>query len=115
MKLIIAIIQPAQYSAVMDVLKTAGIKGITVTDVHGVGRQGGRTVVYRGTEQALNLVPKVKLEIAVDEDDVEFVIQAILSRARSGPEGRIGDGKILVLPLEDAVRIRTGEVGTAAI
>ena len=88
MKLIIAIIQPAQYSAVMDVLKTAGIKGITVTDVHGVGRQGGRTVVYRGIERAVNLIPKVKLEIAVDDDDVDLVVQAILA-----PRGAARRGK----------------------
>ena len=115
MKLIMAVVQPSRFEAVKDLLTRAGVKGLTVTDAHGVGRQRGKTEIYRGQEYAVNLVAKVKLEIAVDDEDVENVIETIVKGARSGEEGKIGDGKIFVLPLEEVMRIRTGEVGAAAI
>jgi len=115
MKLITAIVQPSRFEAVKDLLARAGVKGITVTDAHGVGRQRGRTEIYRGHEYTVNLVPKVKLEIAVDDGDADTVIDTIVKGARTGEEGKIGDGKIFVSPLENVVRIRTGEVGAAAL
>jgi nitrogen regulatory protein PII len=115
MKLIVAIVQPARFEVVKDLLTRSGVKGLTVTDAHGVGRQRGRTEIYRGQEYTVNLITKVKLEIAVDDDDADRVIETIVRGARSGDEGKIGDGKIFVLPLDEAVRIRTGEVGAAAL
>jgi nitrogen regulatory protein PII len=108
-------VQPSRFEAVKDLLTRSGVKGLTVTDAHGVGRQRGRTEIYRGQEYTVNLIPKVKIEIAVDDDDVDGVIETIVKGARSGEEGKIGDGKIFVGPLEDVVRIRTGEVGAAAL
>lgn len=115
MKLITAIIRPERLDAVQAALNEREVFLMTVTDVRGCGRQRGHTEVYRGTEVQIRLVPKVKLEIAVNEAFVEPTIEAIVHAARSGGTGQIGDGKIFVLPLEDCVRIRTGERGGTAI
>ena len=115
MKLITAIVQPSRFEAVKDLLARAGVKGLTVTDAHGVGRQRGKTEIYRGHEYTVNLIPKVKLEIAVDDEDTDTVIETIVKGARTGDEGKIGDGKIFVSSLENAIRIRTGEEGSAAL
>ncbi len=115
MKLITAIIQPSRFEVVKDQLARVGVKGVTVTDAHGVGRQKGHTEVYRGHEYTVNLLAKVKLEIAVEDGEVEKVIDTIIRGARTGDEGKIGDGKIFVTPLENVIRIRTGEVGAVAL
>jgi len=115
MKYIIAIIQPTRVEAVKDALSHIEVFRLTVSDVQGVGRQKGQTETYRGHEYQINFVRKVKLEIAVDDPFVEPTIEAIAQAARSGPEGRIGDGKIFVLPLEDVMRIRTRERGPEGI
>src|SRR6186713_2936693 len=111
MKLIVAIIRPEKLEDVQAALAERDVYLMTVSDVRGCGRQRGYTEVYRGTEVTVRLVPKVKLEIAVNDAFVEATVEAIVNSARSGTTGRIGDGKIFVLPLEDAVRIRTGERG----
>src|SRR5436190_22512053 len=108
MKYIIAIIQPQKLDAVREALQNAGIGGVTVSDVQGYGRQKGHTEVYRGHEYTVNFVRKVKLEIACESTSANRAIEAIANAAKSG-DGKIGDGKIFVLDLEDAVRIRTGE------
>src|SRR5919206_725641 len=105
MKMIVAVIKPSRLDAVLDAVTDAGASGITVTEVRGYGRQKGKTEVYRGAEYAVRLLPKVKLEIAVRSDQVEAVIEAI---QRSANTGKIGDGKIFVVDLESALRIRTG-------
>lgn len=115
MKYVIAIIQPSRLEAVKDALSKVEVFRLTVSDVQGLGRQKGHTEVYRGHEYEVNLVRKVKLEIAVNEEFLEPTIEAIIQGGRSGPEGKIGDGKIFVLPLEDVIRIRTGERGSEAI
>jgi nitrogen regulatory protein P-II 2 len=115
MKLILAIIQPSKLDAVKEALNKVEVFRLTVVDVQGFGRQKGQTEMYRGHELTVNMLRKVQLQIAVNEDFVEPTVNAIISAARSGPEGRIGDGKILILPLEDVVRIRTGERGPEAI
>src|SRR5690349_2810593 len=115
MKLIIAIIQPTRLEAVKAALSEVEVFRLTVMDVQGFGRQKGHTEVYRGHEFSVNLLRKVQLQIAVNEDFVEPTIQAIIKGGRSGTTGEIGDGKIFVLPLEDCIRIRTGERGTEAI
>ena len=112
MKYVIAIVKPFKLEEVREALGALGIQGITVTEVRGHGRQRGHTEFYRGAEYTVSFVPKVKLELAVDSDLVDRVIEAIQS---SGQTGQIGDGKIFVLPLEQAVRIRTGETGQAAL
>jgi nitrogen regulatory protein P-II 2 len=112
MKLIIAVIKPSRLDAVLDAVTEAGASGLTVTEVRGYGRQRGKTEVYRGAEYEVKLLPKVKLEIAVPSDIVEAVIEAIQSSANTN---KIGDGKIFVLDLERALRIRTGEQDAAAI
>ncbi|HEY0648344.1 P-II family nitrogen regulator [Phenylobacterium sp.] len=112
MKLIIAIIKPSRLDAVLDAVTEAGASGLTVTEVRGYGRQRGKTEVYRGAEYEVKLLPKVKLEIAVPSDIVEAVIEAIQTTANTN---KIGDGKIFVLDLERALRIRTGEQDAAAI
>ena len=111
MKLIVAIIRPEYLERVQEALNARDVYLMTVSDVRGCGRQRGYTEVYRGTEIETRLLPKVKLEIAVNEAFVEATIEAIVHSARSGETGQIGDGKIFVLPLEDCVRIRTGERG----
>ena len=115
MKLIIAIIQPTKLEAVKLALSKVEVYRLTVMDVQGFGRQKGFTEVYRGHEFTVNLLRKIELQIAVNEDFVEPTINALIDAARSGEEGAIGDGKILVLPLDDCIRIRTGERGPAAI
>ena len=115
MKMITAILQPSRFEAVKDLLARAGVKGLTVSDAHGVGRQKGKTEIYRGHEYTVNLIPKVKVEIAVDDEDTERVIDTIVKGARTGEEGKIGDGKVFVSELENAIRIRTGEEGSAAL
>jgi len=112
MKLIEAIIKPFKLDEVKDALNEIGIEGITVSEVKGFGRQKGHTELYRGAEYVVDFIPKVKIEIAVTDDLVAKVVDAIEQTAKTG---RIGDGKIFVMPLEDAVRIRTGEKGDEAI
>jgi nitrogen regulatory protein P-II 1 len=115
MKLIIAIIQPSRLEAVKAALTDVEVFRLTVMDVQGFGRQKGQTETYRGHEFTVNLLRKVELQIAVNEDFVEPTISAIIKGGRSGEKGEIGDGKIFVLPLEDCIRIRTGERGPEAI
>ena len=112
MKLIEAIIKPFKLDEVKDALNEVGIEGITVSEVKGFGRQKGHTELYRGAEYVVDFIPKVKLEIAVNDDLVAKVVETIENTAKTG---RIGDGKIFILPLEEAVRIRTGERGNEAI
>ncbi len=112
MKLITAVIKPSRLDAVLDAVTEAGASGLTVTEVRGYGRQKGKTEVYRGAEYAVKLLPKVKLEIAVPNEIVETVIEAL---ARAANTGKIGDGKIFVVDLETAMRIRTGERDAEAI
>jgi len=114
-KLIVAVIRPEKLEAVKDALAEVEVFRLTVSDVQGFGRQKGQTEIYRGQEYTVSLVRKVRLEIAVNEDFVEPTIGAIMRAARTGEGGRIGDGKIFVLPLADVVRIRTGERGPEAI
>ena len=115
MKLIIAIIQPTKLEAVKEALSHVEVFRLTVMDVQGFGRQKGYTEVYRGHEFTVNLLRKVQLMIAVNESFVEPTINAIIKGGRTGATGEIGDGKIFVLPLEDCIRIRTGERGKEAI
>jgi nitrogen regulatory protein P-II 2 len=112
MKLIIAVIKPSRLDAVLDAVTEAGASGLTVTEVRGYGRQRGKTEVYRGAEYEVKLLPKVKLEIAVPDDIADAVIEAVQTAANTN---KIGDGKIFVLDLERALRIRTGEQDAAAI
>ena len=112
MKLIIAIIKPFKLEEVKDALAAIGIEGMTVTEVKGFGRQKGHTEIYRGSEYTVDFLPKVKLEIAVADALAGKVIDAIVGAANTG---KIGDGKIFVVPLEDVVRIRTDEHGDAAL
>ena len=115
MKLIIAIIQPHRLEAVKEALTDVEVFRLTVTDCQGFGRQKGYVEVYRGREFTVNLVRKVQLQIAVNEEFVKPTIDAIIQGSRTGSEGEIGDGKVFVLPLEDCIRIRTGERGPDAI
>ena len=115
MKLIIAVIQPSRLEAVKAALTEVEVFRLTVMDVQGFGRQKGHTEVFRGHEFSVNLLRKVQLQIAVNEDFVEPTIQAIIKGGRSGPGGEIGDGKIFIVPMDDCIRIRTGERGTEAI
>jgi nitrogen regulatory protein PII len=112
MKYIIAVIQPHRLDAVREALASIGVQGMTVSEVRGFGRQKGQTEIYRGAEYTKNYVPKVKLELAVGASDADAVIEAIGEGARTG---RIGDGKVFVLPLEGAMRVRTGEMGADAL
>lgn len=112
MKLVTAIIKPFKLDDVRASLSQIGVQGITVTEVKGFGRQKGHTELYRGAEYVVDFLPKVKLEIAVADDEVDKAIEAIVSTANSG---KIGDGKIFVAPLEQVIRIRTGETGEDAI
>ncbi len=112
MKLIEAIIKPFKLDEVKDALNEIGVEGITVSEVKGFGRQKGHTELYRGAEYVVDFVPKIKLELAVSDDLVARVLEVIEKTAKTG---RIGDGKIFVLPMEDAIRIRTGEKGNDAI
>lgn len=112
MKLVTAIIKPFKLDDVREALAEVGVQGITVTEVKGFGRQKGHTELYRGAEYVVDFLPKMKLELAVSDDIVEQVIEVISNTARTG---KIGDGKIFVTPLEQAIRIRTGETGDQAI
>lgn len=112
MKMITAVIKPSRLDAVLEAVTEAGASGLTVTEVRGYGRQKGKTEVYRGAEYEVKLLPKVKLEIAVSADLVAAVIEAIAHTANTG---KIGDGKVFVVDLEEALRIRTGERGADAI
>ncbi len=112
MKYIIAVIQPHRLDAVREALGTIGVQGLTVSEVRGFGRQKGQTEIYRGAEYTTHYVPKVKLEIAVDDALAESAVDAIGEGARTG---RIGDGKVFVLDLEGVMRVRTGEMGADAL
>jgi nitrogen regulatory protein P-II 1 len=112
MKLIEAIIKPFKLDEVKDALNEIGIEGITVSEVKGFGRQKGHTELYRGAEYVVDFIPKIKMEIAVSDELVAKVVETIQNTAKTG---RIGDGKIFVIPIEEAVRIRTGETGSEAI
>lgn len=115
MKLIIAIIQPNRLEDVKAALTEVEVFRLTVMDCQGFGRQKGRTEIYRGREFSVNLTRKVQLQIAVNEEFVEPTVQAIMNGGRTGEKGEIGDGKIFVVPLDDCIRIRTGERGPEAI
>src|SRR5262245_9899349 len=115
MKMVVAIIRPERLEAVQTALAQRDVYLMTVSEVRGCGRQRGETEVYRGTEYPVRLLPKLKLEIAVNEAFVEATVEAIIHAARTPETGQIGDGKIFVLALEDCVRIRTGERGPEAI
>jgi len=115
MKLIQAIVQPARLEAVKAALAEIGIVRMTVSDVHGYGRQKGQVEIYRGHEYTVNLLRKCKVEVVVKDDAVEPAVEAVVRAARSRERGRIGDGKVLILPVEDVVRIRTGERGPEAV
>jgi nitrogen regulatory protein P-II 2 len=115
MKLVVAVIRPEKLEEVQAALNERDVYLMTVSDVRGCGRQRGYTEVYRGTEFQVRLLPKVKLEIAVNDAFVDATVEAIVHAARMGETGQIGDGKIFVIPLDDCVRIRTGERGSQAI
>ncbi|TWT97809.1 Nitrogen regulatory protein P-II [Botrimarina colliarenosi] len=115
MKLIIAIVQPSKLEDVKAALAEVEVVRLTILDVQGFGRQKGHTEQYRGTEITVNLLRKVQLQIAVNEEFVEPTINAIIAGGRTGDAGEIGDGKIFVLPMDDCIRIRTGERGSEAI
>jgi nitrogen regulatory protein P-II 2 len=112
MKFVIAIIKPFKLEEVRDALMAIGVHGMTVTEVKGYGRQKGHMEIYRGAEYAVNFLPKVRLEVAVAADQAERVVEAIGASAKTG---QIGDGKIFVMPIDQAVRIRTGETDADAL
>ena len=112
MKIVIAVIKPFKLDEVRDALTAVGVQGLTVTEVKGYGRQKGHTEIYRGTEYAVSFLPKIKIEVAVPSEQVDKVVEAISTAARTG---QIGDGKIFVVPLDHAVRIRTGETDSDAL
>jgi nitrogen regulatory protein PII len=112
MKLVVAIVKPFKVEDVKEALREVGVAGLTVSEARGFGRQRGHTEVYRGAEYQVDFVPKSRIEVMVDDDQVDGVIDAIVKSARTG---KIGDGKVAVLPLEDVVRIRTGETGVEAL
>ena len=112
MKIVMAIIKPFKLDEVRDALTSLGVQGLTVTEVKGYGRQKGHTEIYRGAEYAVSFLPKIKIEVAVASDQVDKTIEAITGSAKTG---QIGDGKIFILPIEAAVRIRTGESDVAAL
>ena len=115
MKLVIAIIKPFKLDDVREALTEVGVTGMTVSEVKGFGRQKGQTEVYRGHQITINLLRKVQLQIAVNDEFVEPTVNAILKAGRTGEQGAIGDGKIFVLPMDDCIRIHTGERGHEAI
>jgi nitrogen regulatory protein PII len=112
MKIIIAVIRPHRLQEVKEALSDAGVVGLTVTDVRGAGRQKGQVERYRGSEYSMDLIPKLKVEVAIEDDQAETVIQAIRNAAYTG---EIGDGKIFVTSLEDSMRIRTGDRGESSL
>jgi len=115
MKLIIAIIQPSHLEDVKEALTAVEVSRLTVMDCQGFGRQKGQSETYRGHDLAVNLIRKVQLQIAVNDEFVEATIAAVLQGGRTGEAGEIGDGKVFVLPMDDCIRIRTGERGPTAI
>ena len=112
MKLVTAIVKPFKLDDVKNALELIGIAGLTVSEVQGFGRQRGHTEVYRGAEYTVDLVPKVRLEVLVDDNDVKDIIDVLVKSARTG---RIGDGKVWSVPVDDIVRVRTGERGLDAL
>ncbi len=112
MKLIIAIVKPFKLDDIREALTSLGVEGLTVSEVKGYGRQKGHTEIYRGAEYAVHFLPKIKVEIGVDDSLVDRVIETLCTVAKTG---QIGDGKIFVVPIEQAVRIRTGETDAAAL
>ena len=112
MKLVIAIIKPFKLDEVRDALTAIGVAGLTVTEVKGYGRQKGHTDIYRGAEYVVNFLPKIRVEVAVNQDQADRVVTAIETSAKTG---QIGDGKIFVMPLDHALRIRTGETDSDAL
>ena len=112
MKLVVAVVKPHRLDEVKEALRDVGVNGLTTTEVEGFGRQRGHTEVYRGAEYQVDFVPKVKLEVLCDDDQVQGVVDAVTKAARTG---KIGDGKIWVVPVEQVVRIRTGEMGPDAL
>jgi nitrogen regulatory protein P-II 2 len=112
MKLVTAIIKPFKLEDVRDALIAVGVHGMTITEVKGYGRQKGHTEIYRGAEYVVNFLPKIRIEIAVSNEDAERIVDAISAAAKTG---QIGDGKIFVTPIEHAQRIRTGETGSNAL
>jgi nitrogen regulatory protein P-II 1 len=111
-RLVVAVIKPFRLDEVKDALEKVGVSGLTVSEAQGFGRQRGHTEVYRGAEYQVDLVPKLRLEVLVDDDQAPAVVDAVVGAARTG---KIGDGKVWVLPVEDVVRIRTGEWGEQAL
>ena len=112
MKIVMAVIKPFKLDEVREALTKVGVQGLTVTEVKGYGRQKGHTEIYRGAEYAVNFLPKIKIEVAVPSDLADSAVEAITSAAKTG---QIGDGKVFVFPLDQAVRIRTGETGADAL
>ena len=112
MKLVVGIIKPFKLDEVKEALRSSGVNGLTTTDVQGFGRQRGHTEVYRGAEYQVDFVPKVKVEVMAHDDQVDQIVDAILKTAKTG---KIGDGKIFVMPAEQVFRIRTGERGPDAV
>ncbi|MCX4752391.1 P-II family nitrogen regulator [Kitasatospora purpeofusca] len=112
MKLITAIVKPFKLDEVKRALQAAGVHGLTVSEASGYGRQHGHTEVYRGAEYRIDLVPKVRIEVVVEDDDADLVIEAVVRAARTG---KIGDGKVWAVPVETVVRVRTGERGPDAV
>ncbi len=112
MKYVIAIVKPSKLQEVHSALSSLGVKGMTVSEVRGYGRQKGHTEIYRGAEYQIDFVPKTKIEVAVDDQEVQRVVETI---TRTASSGKIGDGKIFVLELAEAIRVRTGETGPAAL
>ena len=112
MKLVVAVLKPFKLDDVKEVLKNLGVQGMTLTEAQGFGRQRGHTEVYRGAEYEVDFVPKIRIEVLVDEAQVEEVVEAIVTTAATG---KIGDGKVWVLPVEHLARIRTGEFGSEAL
>ena len=112
MRLITAIIKPHRLEEVKTALQDAGVNGLTVSEAQGFGRQGGHTEVYRGAEYRIDFVPKVRVEVVVDDGAADEVVRALVEAARTG---RIGDGKVWITPVEDLIRIRTGEQGSDAL
>ncbi|MGH3657094.1 MAG: P-II family nitrogen regulator [Micromonosporaceae bacterium] len=112
MKLVTAVVKPFQLDAVKEALAALGVAGLTISEVQGYGRQKGHTEVYRGAEYTVEFVPKIRIDVLVDVMDADKVVDAIVAAARTG---RIGDGKVWVVPVDDAVRVRTGERGIDAL
>lgn len=112
LKVVIAVIKPFRFDDVKEALKSRGVTGLTMTEVQGFGRQGGHTETYRGAEYTIDLVPKLRLEILAEDSEAAEIAEAIVTSARTG---KIGDGKVWILPVEDVVRIRTGERGPDAL